>query len=89
MECARVVRDRHVDLSLSCLVAYGLWLLSVGLVITSLIVESVEIGRVSLILCGAAITATVRTYCIVLGRRIEAALIVACETPQEVVPMRR
>jgi hypothetical protein len=39
--------------------------------------KSIDLGMLSLLVCGAAVTMTIRVYFITLGRKIKAALIVA------------
>jgi hypothetical protein len=42
-------------------------------------VKMPEVRSLGFIICGAAVTATIRSYLVTLRRRIEAALIVAVE----------
>lgn len=76
------------EISASCVVAYGLWLLSIGLLVASWFVPGGDVGRTAIIVCGAAATATIRTYFIALSRRVRAALIVATTESGEASRMR-
>lgn len=86
------VSQEMVDrqLSASCVVAYALWGLCLGLWAVSWLIGQEQIGRLSIITCGAAATATVRTYCLLVLERVKNALVVTREvTGHSVVkPMR-
>lgn len=71
-------------------IAYLLWALSVTLFAVAWIVGDINVGRLSIIVCGAAATATVRTYFVAQSERIRAALIVAMtdDRTAQVRPMR-
>lgn len=64
------------DIRAGTVVAYLLWALSLTLCGVAWAVGSLDIGRLSIILCGAAATATVRTYFVAQAERIKAALAV-------------
>lgn len=64
------------DISVSCVVAYGLWVLSFALCALAWALNDINVGRLSLIICGASITATVRTYFVTLSRRMRDAQVV-------------
>lgn len=78
------------EISAGIVVAYLLWVLTVGLCIAAWVADDINVGRLSLLLCGAAVTATIRTYFVTQSERIKAALIVAAtEQPGgRVRPMR-
>lgn len=65
------------EISAGAVVAYLLWALSLTLCAVAWVVGDLDVGRLSIILCGAAATATVRTYFVAQSDRIRAALIVA------------
>lgn len=78
------------EISAGTVVAYLLWALSATLCAVAWAVGDINVGRLSILLCGAAATATVRTYFVAQSERIKAALIVAVtERPDNRVrPMR-
>lgn len=63
--------------SLGCVVAYTLWTISGLLMLTSWLIWddhlAEHLGRTGLIVCGAAVTATVRSYLVRQGRLLRAA----------------
>lgn len=75
------MRDREVSVSAGCVAAYLLWALSLTLCMIAWFVDSMDVGRFSLIVCGGAVTATIRTYFVAQHYRIKAALIVAATEP--------
>jgi hypothetical protein len=79
------VMDRRVrvNVSATCATAYVLWAGAVGLWLASWVDHSPTIGRLSLIVCGAAVTATVRSYCVELSQRIRNALAVFYDVERE------
>jgi hypothetical protein len=84
-----VVSDKHVEVSVACTIAATLWVLSVVLMAVSWFWETDSLARLSLLICGAAVTATIRVYFIGLGRRMKAMLIVAAtEGPGSVTSLR-
>lgn len=64
------------EISAGAVVAYLLWTLSLVLCGVAWLADDLDIGRLSLIVCGAAVTATVRTYFVCQGERIRSALTV-------------
>lgn len=78
------------EISAGTVVAYLLWALTFTLCIAAWVMGDINVGRLSIITCGAAVTATVRTYFVIQSERIRAALIVAAtERPESRVrPMR-
>lgn len=92
-----MMSDRHVDVSVSCAVAYGLWALAVMLMGVSWFLPGEllqeDLARLALLVGMVAAVGTVRTYFVALGWRIKAALIVAAEDEQaatipSVTPLR-
>lgn len=68
--------DREVSVSVSanCLCAYALWA-AVGVLLgVSWAIGSDNVGRLAIIACGAAATATIRSYFVAQSRRIRNAL---------------
>lgn len=74
-----MVSDRgiKVECSVTAAAAWVLWSLSTGLCLVAWGTKSIDLGMLSLLVCGAAVTMTIRVYFITLGRKIKAALIVA------------
>lgn len=70
-------------ISVSGVVAYGMWVTSFGLWGASWAFEQEDLGRLSLIFSAAAATATVRTYFVAQSRRIKLALAIRAEREAE------
>lgn len=62
------------EISAGVVVAYLLWTLSFTLCVVAWVADNLDIGRLSILLCGAAATATVRTYFVRQAERIRSAL---------------
>lgn len=67
--------DRQI--SAACVAAYGLWVGALGLWITSYLSDDPGLGNLSLMVTGAAVTATIRSYFIDQSKRIKTALAAA------------
>jgi hypothetical protein len=81
--------DRRVEVSLGNLAAYGAWALAVALLAVAWITDGQLLGMTAVMVGMVAVTATVRTYFVGLGRRMKAMLIVAAtEGPGSVTSMR-
>lgn len=80
--------DRNI--SASTVAAYALWALSLTLCVVACAVGNIDVGRLSIIVCGAAVTATIRTYFIALSLRIQSAMTVtsAVRDGSQVRPLR-
>lgn len=67
------------------------WALSLGLWGLAWIISSDDIGRLSLIVCGVAVTATIRSYLVTQDERIRTALAVTSVVRDSVtsLPTRR
>lgn len=77
--------DREV--SAGAVVAYLLWGLTVVLCVGAWVLGDINVGRLSILTCGAAVTATVRTYFVDQAQRIKLALMVTA-TVREGEPAR-
>lgn len=71
--------DRSFNVSVGCVVAYGLWSACLTLWCVSWITHLAPLGQLSLIICGMAVVATIRTYFIGFHERMKTALAVTRE----------
>ena len=70
------MQDRELHITVTCLVAYLFWLLSLGVWLAAWEFHSLHLSNLGLILAAAAVTAQVRGYFIRQAERIRTALIV-------------
>lgn len=64
------------EISIGNLVACTLWGACLGLWFVACLMHNEDIGRLSVIVCGGAVTATVRMFLVAQWQRIRTALIV-------------
>lgn len=78
--------DRQINSG--CVAAWGLWGLSICFTIVGSIFHSIDIGRASILLCGGAVTMTIRQLLARQERIITTALIVSDRAGGEVRPLK-
>lgn len=64
------------EIGLRCLITYGLWVLTVLTWFTSWLADLDDLGRLSLIICGAAATTSIKGMFIEQHRRMKDAIAV-------------
>lgn len=64
------------DISATCVMAYGLWAMSVALWAVAWALHMSELGQLALIVCGGACTLTVRSYVVTLTQRMRTVMAV-------------
>lgn len=78
--------DRQI--SAGCVASWAMWGASIALAVVAAIYQSMDVGRFSLIVCGGAITVTIRTLLEGHAQRIKAALIVTGRAEDRVRTLR-
>lgn len=78
--------DRQI--SAACVVAYGLWFACLSIWGVAWVVDAAPVYALSIIFCGAAATATIRSYFIDQNQRIRTSIAAARQGGSVVRPLR-
>lgn len=64
------MNDRRISVSATCAVAYAAWVVAVALMGVGVALDDPPVRAVALMCCMVAMTATIRSYLIDMGRRM-------------------
>lgn len=65
------MNDRRISVSATCAVAYAAWVFAFALMGAGVVFDRADVRAVALMCCMVAMTATIRSYMIGLGRKLK------------------